>query len=74
MLAVGVEIGSCLSELERVLSKHLELAKQTKVRKKKLIMLSTFGNKCMQYVIINKVRGLEFLMCFWKENVYSLKL
>ncbi|XP_075286502.1 coiled-coil domain-containing protein 141 isoform X3 [Opisthocomus hoazin] len=30
MLAVGVEIGSCLSELERVLSKHLELAKQTK--------------------------------------------
>ncbi|XP_074000886.1 coiled-coil domain-containing protein 141 [Numenius arquata] len=30
MLAVGMEIGSCLSESERVLNKHLELAKQTK--------------------------------------------
>ncbi|XP_074884438.1 coiled-coil domain-containing protein 141 isoform X3 [Buteo buteo] len=30
MLAVGMEIGSYLSESERVLNKHLELAKQTK--------------------------------------------
>ncbi|XP_074450076.1 coiled-coil domain-containing protein 141 isoform X5 [Larus michahellis] len=30
MLAVGMEIGSCLSESERVLNKHLELAKQKK--------------------------------------------
>ncbi|XP_014809969.1 PREDICTED: coiled-coil domain-containing protein 141 isoform X2 [Calidris pugnax] len=30
MLAVGMEIGSCLSESERVLNKHLELAKETK--------------------------------------------
>ncbi|XP_048166101.1 coiled-coil domain-containing protein 141 isoform X4 [Corvus hawaiiensis] len=30
MLAVGVEIGSYLCETERVLNKHLELAKQTK--------------------------------------------
>ncbi|KAM6396915.1 coiled-coil domain-containing protein 141 isoform 2-T2 [Pluvialis apricaria] len=29
MLAVGMEIGSCLSESERVLNAHLELAKQT---------------------------------------------
>lgn len=35
MLAVGMEIGSYLSESERVLNKHLELAKQTKVKKKK---------------------------------------
>ncbi|XP_010072673.1 PREDICTED: coiled-coil domain-containing protein 141 [Pterocles gutturalis] len=30
MVAVGMEIGLCLPELERVLDKHLELAKQTK--------------------------------------------
>lgn len=49
MLAVGMEIGSYLSESERVLNKHLELAKQTKVKKKKdaLMMLSTFRKKCM---------------------------
>lgn len=50
MLAVGMEIGSYLSESERVLNKHLELAKQTKVKKKKkeaLIMLSTFRKKRM---------------------------
>lgn len=34
MLVVGMEIGSYLSESERVLDKHLELAKQTKVKKK----------------------------------------
>lgn len=34
MLAVGMVIGSCLSESERVLNMHLELAKQTKVKKK----------------------------------------
>lgn len=32
MLAVGMEIGSYLCESERVLNKHLELAKQTKVK------------------------------------------
>lgn len=64
MLAVGMEIGLYLSESERVLNKHLELAKQTKVKKKKaaLIMLSTFRNECMLYVILNKVRGWEFRM------------
>ncbi|XP_074766808.1 coiled-coil domain-containing protein 141 isoform X5 [Athene noctua] len=30
MLAVGMEIGSCFSESERVLNKHIELAKETK--------------------------------------------
>lgn len=34
MLTVGMEIGSYLSESEKVLNKHLELAKQTKVKKK----------------------------------------
>lgn len=33
ILAVGMEIGSYLCESERVLNKHLELSKQTKVRK-----------------------------------------
>lgn len=49
MLAVGMEIGSYLSESERVLNKHLELDKQTKVKKKKeaLMMLSTSRKKCM---------------------------
>lgn len=59
MLAVDVEIGSHLSESERILNEHLELANQIKVKANKqktkqsklsdLLMLNIFRNNANNY-------------------------
>lgn len=47
-LAVALEIDSCLSESERILNEHLELANQIKVKKKNKKILKT-NEYCMYF-------------------------